>query len=125
MSALIASRTMPMSSHISSVMGVTRPARKLTNEDVLEVVKEAVRQHGAPDYLGSEFIAGIVQDWFRKYSIYTIYITPASPWENGWIESFHARLRDECLNPGLLLNLREARVVLEDCPSSIRCILVS
>jgi putative transposase len=95
-----------------------RPARKLTSEDVLEVVKEAVRQHGAPDYLrsdnGSEFIARIVQDWFREHGIKTIYITPASPWENGWIESFHARLRDECLNRELLLNLREARVVIED-----------
>jgi len=95
-----------------------RPARKLTSEDVLEVVKEAVREHGAPDHLrsdnGSEFIAHIVQDWFREHGIKTIYIEPGSPWQNGWIESFHARLRDECLNRELLLNLREARVVIED-----------
>lgn len=95
-----------------------RPARTLKSEDVLEVVKEAVREHGAPDYLrsdnGSEFIAHVVQDWFREYRIKTIYIEPGSPWQNGWIESFHARLRDECLNRELLLNLREARVVLED-----------
>jgi putative transposase len=95
-----------------------RPARKLTSEDVLEVVKEAVREHGAPDHLrsdnGSEFIARIVQDWFREHGIKTIYIEPGSPWQNGWIESFHARMRDECLNRELLLNLREARVVIED-----------
>ena len=95
-----------------------RPARKLTSEDVLEVVKVAVREHGAPDHLrsdnGSEFIARIVQDWFREHGIKTIYIAPGSPWQNGWIESFHARLRDECLNRELLLNLREARVVIED-----------
>jgi putative transposase len=36
-------------------------------------------------------------DWFREHHIKTIYIEPASPWQNGWIESFHARLRDECL----------------------------
>jgi transposase InsO family protein len=91
-----------------------RPARKLTSEDVLEVVKEAVREHGTPDHLRSEFIAWIVQDWFREHGIKTIYIEPGSPWQNGWIESFHARLRDECLNRELLLNLREARVVIED-----------
>ena len=95
-----------------------RPARKLTSEDVLQVVKEAVQQHGAPEHLrsdnGSEFIAHVVQDWFREHQIKTIYIAPGSPWQNGWIESFHARLRDECLNRELLLNLREARVVIED-----------
>jgi transposase InsO family protein len=95
-----------------------RPARALKSEDVLEVVKQAVRDHGAPDYLrsdnGSEFIAHVVQDWFREHGIKTIYIEPGSPWQNGWIESFHARLRDECLNRELLLNLREARVVIED-----------
>ena len=95
-----------------------RPARALKSEDVLEVVKEAVREHGAPDHLrsdnGSEFIAHLVQDWFREHGIKTIYIEPGSPWQNGWIESFHARLRDECLNRELLLNLREARVVIED-----------
>jgi transposase InsO family protein len=95
-----------------------RPARTLKSEDVLEVVKQAVQEHGAPDHLrsdnGSEFIAHVVQDWFREHGIKTIYIEPGSPWQNGWIESFHARMRDECLNRELLLNLREARVVLED-----------
>ncbi|MEI9998796.1 MAG: DDE-type integrase/transposase/recombinase [Verrucomicrobiota bacterium] len=71
-----------------------RPARTLKSEDVLEVVKQAVREHGAPDYLrsdnGSEFIAHVVQDWFREHGIKTIYIEPGSPWQNGWIESFHA-----------------------------------
>ena len=55
-----------------------------------------------------------MQDWFREHGIKTIYIEPGSPWQNGWIESFHARLRDECLNRELLLNLREARLVIED-----------
>jgi len=43
-----------------------------------------------------------------------LYIDPGSPWQNGYIESFHSRLRDECLNREWLLNLREARVVIED-----------
>ncbi len=60
-----------------------RPARTLKSEDVLEVVKQAVREHGAPDYLrsdnGSEFIAHVVQDWFRSTASKTIYIEPGSP----------------------------------------------
>ena len=44
---------------------------------------------------GSEFIAHVVQDWFREHGIKTIYIEPGSPWQNGWIESFHSLLRDE------------------------------
>ena len=46
--------------------------------------------------------------------IKTLYIDPGSPWQNGYIESFHSRFRDECLNREWLLNLREARVVIED-----------
>ena len=44
----------------------------------------------------------------------TIYIDPGSPWQNGYIERFHSRFRDECLSRELLLNLREARVVIAD-----------
>jgi putative transposase len=95
-----------------------RPDRMFKSEDVLAIVKEAVQKYGAPEHLrsdnGSEFIAQIVQEWFREHGIRTIYIAPGSPWQNGWIESFHARLRDECLNRELLLNLHEARVVIED-----------
>ena len=43
-----------------------------------------------------------------------VYIEPGSPWQNGYIESFHSRFRDECLSREMLLNLREARVVIED-----------
>ena len=44
----------------------------------------------------------------------TIYIDPGSPWQNGYIESFHSRFRDECLDREIRLSLREARVVIED-----------
>ena len=49
-----------------------------------------------------------------EQNIRTIYITPASPWENGFVESFHSRFRDECLNREQLWTLTEARVVIED-----------
>ena len=78
----------------------------------------AIAQHGAPEYVrsdnGSEFIARIVQRWLKENGIKTIYIEPGSPWQNGFVESFHGRFRDECLNREQLWTLTEARVVIEN-----------
>lgn len=63
---------------------------------------------------GSEFIARIVQQWLAQNHIKTIYIEPGSPWQNGFVESFHGRFRDECLNREQLWTLTEARVVIGD-----------
>ena len=85
--------------------------------DVITVLEAAIARYGAPEHLrsdnGPEFIAYAIQDWLGKASIKTIYITPGSPWENGYIESFHDKLRDECLNRELFGSLLEARVILE------------
>jgi putative transposase len=54
-----------------------------------------------------------MQGWLKAQEIKTLYIKPGSPWENGHIESFHDKLRDECLNRELFGNLHEARVILE------------
>ena len=62
---------------------------------------------------GPEFIASCIQDWLKAQEIKTLYIKPGSPWENGHIESFHDKLRDECLNRELFGNLRKARIILE------------
>ena len=82
--------------------------------DVIQVVVKAMNRHGAPEHVrsdnGSEFIAYALRDWLAGK---TIYIRPGSPWENGYIESFHDKLRDECLNRELFGNLAEARVVIE------------
>ena len=92
--------------------------RALKSEDVLHWLQKAVAQHGAPEYLrsdnGSEFIAKIVQRWLKDNGIKTIYIEPGSPWQNGFVESFHGRFRDECLNREQLWTLTEARVVVGD-----------
>ena len=97
---------------------VLRPERRIGSVDVIELVKAAVAQHGAPEFIrsdnGSEFIAKDLQRWLAEQNIKTIYITPASPWENGFVESFHSRFRDECLNREQLYTLSEARVVIED-----------
>jgi len=95
-----------------------RPARRLTSHHVLETITQMIALYGPPDYIrsdnGSEFIAQKVQLWLKKNRIKTIYIDPGSPWQNGYIESFHSRLRDECLDREVLFNVREAQVVLED-----------
>jgi putative transposase len=97
---------------------VLRADRALGSEDVLLWLKKAVTEHGAPEYLrsdnGSEFIAKAVQQWLAENRIKTIYIEPGSPWQNGFVESFHGRFRDECLNREQLWTLTEARVVIED-----------
>lgn len=85
--------------------------------DVIQVVAKAMNRHGAPEHVrsdnGSEFIAYALRDWLTGNAVKTIYIRPGSPWENGYIESFHDKLRDECLNRELFGNLAEARVVIE------------
>ena len=97
---------------------VLRPERRIGAADVIALVQAAITQHGAPEFIrsdnGSEFIAHDLQRWLADQHIKTIYITPASPWENGFVESFHGRFRDECLNRELLYTLTEARVVIED-----------
>lgn len=85
--------------------------------DVITVVEAAFERYGRPRHLrsdnGPEFIAHAMQDWLRAQKIETIYIRPGSPWENGHIESFHDKLRDECLNRELFGSLLEAQIILE------------
>ena len=93
-------------------------ARKLMSDDVLERLAWLMGTRGVPCHIrsdnGPEFIAKEVQRWLAEHQIKTIYIDPGSPWQNGFVESFHGRFRDECLNRELLWTLSEARVVVED-----------
>ena len=85
--------------------------------DVITVVEAAMARYGVPGHLrsdnGPEFIAYAIQDWLKARNVKTIYITPGSPWENAYIESFHDKLRDECMNREVFGSLWEARVVIE------------
>jgi putative transposase len=85
--------------------------------DVITVVEAAMERFGVPEHLrsdnGPEFIAYAIQDWLKGRGVRTIYITPGSPWENAYIESFHDKLRDECLNRELFGSLLEAQVIIE------------
>ena len=95
-----------------------RVERQMTSTQVLKVLWWAMMTYGIPAHIrsdnGPEFIAQKVQKWLKDNQIKTIYIDPGSPWQNGYIESFHSRFRDECLDREVLLNFREARVVIDD-----------
>jgi len=91
--------------------------RKLNSTAVIDVLSDLFILRGAPAYIrsdnGPEFVAKAVQDWIEAVGSKTAYITPGSPWENGFIESFNARLRDELLDGEIFYSLKEVRVVVE------------
>ena len=91
--------------------------RRLTSEDVLDQLTELFLTRGIPDYIrsdnGSEFTAGVVREWLARLRVRTLYITPGSPWENGYIESFNGKVRDELLNREVFDSLLEAQVLVE------------
>ena len=62
---------------------------------------------------GPEFIANAVQQWLAKIGVKTLYITPGSPWENGYCESFNGSMRDELLNGEIFYTLAEAQILIE------------
>ena len=71
-------------------------------------VPESIRSDNGP-----EFTAQAVRDWLKAVGVKTLYIEPGSPWENGYVESFNGKLRDELLNREVFENLREAQVLIE------------
>ena len=79
-----------------------RVDRKLNSTDVIDALTDLFILRGPPSYVrsdnGPEFIATAVRDWIAAVGARTAYIEPGSPWENGYVESFNARLRDELLN---------------------------
>ena len=94
-----------------------RVARKLKAIDVIDVLSDLFILHGIPAHIrsdnGPEFVAKAVQEWIAVAGAKTAYIERGSPWENGYIESFNARLRDELLDGEIFYSLREARIVIE------------
>ncbi len=92
-------------------------ARRLTSDDVLGTLTQLFVQRGAPRYLrsdnGPEFTARAIRAWLERVDVQTLYIAPGSPWENGYIESFNGRLRDELLNGEIFETVLEARVLCE------------
>lgn len=94
-----------------------RVRRKLCSTDVIDVLTDLFIMRGPPAYIrsdnGPEFVAEAVRGWIAAVGAQTAYIEPGSPWENGYVESFNARLRDELLNGEIFYSLKEAQVVIE------------
>ena len=94
-----------------------RVSRKLKATDVIDVLSDLFILRGVPEHIrsdnGAEFTAKAVQDWMTAVGAKTAYIAPGSPWENGFIESFNARLRDELLDGEIFYSLKEAQVIIE------------
>lgn len=91
--------------------------RRLTSQNVIETLAELFISRGIPEHIrsdnGAEFTAKVIRKWLAKVGVKTLYIEPGSPWENGYIESFNGKLRDELLNGEIFETLLEAKVLIE------------
>jgi transposase InsO family protein len=92
-------------------------ARRLRSDDVLFCLAELFVHRGLPEYIrsdnGPEFAAKAVRHWLNRVGVRTLFIEPGSPWENGYVESFNGKLRDELLNRELFATRWEVQVLVE------------
>jgi len=92
--------------------------RSIRARDVIAVLEYLFMVRGVPEFIrsdnGPEFIADAVKKWLQKKRVGTLYIEPGSPWENGYIESFNGKLRDEILNREVFYSVKEAKVLVEN-----------
>lgn len=87
--------------------------RSLTSDDVLDVLRDLFVIRGVPRHIrsdnGPEFIAQAIRDFLGAAGVETLYIEPGSPWQNGYAESFHSRLRSELLDAEIFETVAEAQ----------------
>ncbi len=93
-------------------------ARQISSEDVLDGLYDLFIPRGAPEYIrsdnGPEFTARAVREWLGRIGVRTLFIEPGSPWENGYVESFIGKMKDELLNGEIFDTLLEAQAVIEN-----------
>ena len=91
--------------------------RSIGARAVIAVLAYLFMVRGAPRYIrsdnGPEFIAAAIKRWLAGNKVATLYIEPGSPWENGYIESFNGRFRDEFLDREVFYSVKEAKVLAE------------
>ena len=89
--------------------------RRQTSRDVLRTLAQLMLKHGVPEHIrsdnGPEFVAKAVRQWLSRLGVQTLFIEPGSPWENGYIESFNGKLRDELLDGEIFTTVKEAKVL--------------
>jgi transposase InsO family protein len=87
--------------------------RGITADRVIDVLADLFRIRGVPKHIrsdnGPEFIAQAIRQWLAQAGVETLYVEPGSPWENGYAESFHSRLRDELTDREEFTSLAEAK----------------
>jgi putative transposase len=92
-------------------------ARGIASQDVINQLYTLFLVRGLPEHIrsdnGPEFTAREIRKWLADIGVKTLFIEPVSPWENGYIESFNGKLRDELLNREVFNNLTEAKVLIE------------
>ena len=91
--------------------------RSIKSKDVIATLEYLFMVRGIPAYIrsdnGPEFIAKAIKKWLQQRHVGTLYIEPGSPWENGYIESFNGKLRDEVLDREVFYSVKEAKVIVE------------
>jgi transposase InsO family protein len=91
--------------------------RKLNSTNVIDVLSRLFVERGVPQYIrsdnGPEFIARRVRFWLKRQGVETLFIEPGSPWENGYIESFNGKFRNELLDREIFDTLYESQVLIE------------
>lgn len=92
-------------------------ARSMSSITVINTLARLMRLHGKPAHIrsdqGAEFTAGVVMRWLRDQNVGPVFIAAGKPWQNGFVESFNGKLRDECLTREWFRDLREARILIE------------
>ncbi len=91
--------------------------RHISSQDVIDQLYELFLLRGVPKHIrsdnGPEFTAKKIRDWLTELGVKTLFIKPGSPWENGYIESFNGKLRDELLNREIFTTLIKAKILIE------------
>ena len=91
--------------------------RKIKGPDVVEVLRYLFAVRGEPGFIrsdnGPEFASKAVQKWLEVSGVETLFVAPGSPWENGYVESFNSKFRDELLDRELFLHIDELRYVAD------------
>ena len=94
-----------------------RAGRSIRSSDVIDTLAGLMTARGVPAHIrsdnGPEFTAKAVREWLGGVGARTLYIEPESPWENGYVESFNGKLRDELLNREVFYTLPEVQVLTE------------
>lgn len=92
-------------------------ARRIRSQDVILNLADLFIEHGIPEHIrsdnGPEFIARNLVKWLKDIGVKTLFIEPGSPWENGYVESFNGKMRDQLLNGEIFYTLYEAQVIIE------------